>query len=130
VHIDTSLLAIGAMLAHNAVGKYDQPIVYASKLLIKAKHNYITIEIEALAMVCVLHKFRHFLLGNKFVFYVNHMALIYMVNKPQVSKRIAKWLLLLFEYEFIVIYKPGKTHVVVNVLSRLLDSSKTLGVPN
>ncbi len=81
-------------------------------------------------MVCVLHKFRHFLLGNKFVFYVNHMALIYMVNKPQVSKRIAKWLLLFFEYEFTVIYKPGRTHVLINVLSRLLDSSKTLGVPN
>ncbi len=59
-----------------------------------------------------------FLLGNKFVFYVDHMVLVYLVNKPQVSKRIARWLLFL-EYEFSIIYKPGITHVVVDVLSRL-----------
>jgi hypothetical protein len=44
-----------------------------------------------------------------------------------VSRRITRWLLLL-EYEFTIIYKPGKTHVVVDVLSKLLDSSKPLGV--
>jgi hypothetical protein len=82
VHTYASLLAIGAMLAHNPIGKYDQPIVYASRLLNKVKHNYITIKKKTLAMVCVLHKFRILLLENKFVFYVNHMALIYLLNKP------------------------------------------------
>jgi hypothetical protein len=51
------------------------------------------------------------------------MALVYLVNKPQVSGIIARWLLFL-EYDFIVVYKPGKTHVVANVLSRLLDNTK------
>ncbi len=37
VHTDASLLAIGAMLAQNPISKYDQPIVYASKLLNKAE---------------------------------------------------------------------------------------------
>jgi len=74
-----------------------------------------------------LRKFKHFLLGNKFVFYVDHMALVYLVNKPQMLGRIARWLLFL-EYVFIVVYKLGKTHVITDVLSRLLDSSKPLGV--
>jgi hypothetical protein len=30
VHIYASLLAICAMLAQNPIGKYDQPIIYAS----------------------------------------------------------------------------------------------------
>ncbi len=81
-------------------------------------------------MVYVLQKFKHFLLGNKFVFYVDHMALVYLVNKPQVSKRIARWLLLFLEYGFIVVYKFGKTHVVADVLSRFLDNSEPLGVLN
>jgi hypothetical protein len=34
------------------------------------------------------------------------------------------------EYEFIVVYKPNKTHVVVNVLSISPNSSKPLGVSN
>jgi hypothetical protein len=81
-------------------------------------------------MVYALHKFRLFLLGNKFVFYVDHMDLVYLVNKPQVFRRIAKWLLLFLEYEFIVIYKPNRTHVVVDVLSRLPNSSKPLRILN
>jgi hypothetical protein len=128
VHINASLLAIGALLAQNLTDKYDQPIVYAFRLLNKEKHNYTTIEIEALAMVYALHKFKHFLLGNKFLFYVDHMALVYLVNKPQVSGRINKWLLLFLEYEFIVVYKLGRTQVVDNVLSKLQDSLEPLGV--
>jgi hypothetical protein len=73
-------------------------------------------------MVYALHKFRHFLLGKKIVFYVDHMAFVYLVNKPQVFGRIAKWLLLFLEYEFTVVYKPSKTHVVVDVLSILQDN--------
>ncbi len=61
------------------------------------------------------------MLGNKFVFYVDHMALVYLVNKPQVSERISKWLLLFLEYDFIVVYKLSRTHVVANALSRLPD---------
>jgi hypothetical protein len=33
-------------------------------------------------MVYTLHKFKHNLLGNRFVFYIDHMALVYLVNKP------------------------------------------------
>jgi hypothetical protein len=70
-------------------------------------------------MVFVLHKFRHYLLGNKFVFYVNHMALVYLVNKLQVLGIITRWLLLFLKYDFIVVYKLSITHVVVDALSRL-----------
>jgi hypothetical protein len=57
-------------------------VVCASRLLNRAKQNYNTTQRKALAMVFVLHKFKHYLLGNKFVFYVDHMALVYLVNKP------------------------------------------------
>jgi hypothetical protein len=67
-------------------------------------------------MVFALHKFRHYLLGNKFVFYVDHMALVYLVNKPQVSRIITRWLLLFLEYDFTVVYKLSRTHVVANVI--------------
>jgi len=56
------------------------------------------------------------------------MSLAYLVNKPQNLGRIARWLVLFLEYEFIVVYKHGITHVVDDVLSILPDSSKPLGV--
>jgi hypothetical protein len=58
------------------------------------------------------------------------MALVYLVNKPHVSRRITRWLLLFLEYDFMVVYKLSRTHVVVNALSRLPDITKPIGVPN
>jgi hypothetical protein len=58
------------------------------------------------------------------------MALVYLVNKPHVLERIAKWLLLFLGYHFTVMYKPSKTHVFVDALSRLPNSTKPIGVPN
>jgi hypothetical protein len=67
------------------MGKFDQQVMYAFILLNLVERNYTTIEREALAMVYALHKFKHYLLGNWFVFYVDNMALMYLVNKPQIS---------------------------------------------
>ncbi len=72
-------------------------------------------------MVFALHKFMHNLLGNKFVFYVNHMALVFLVNKPQVLGRITRWLLLFLEYDFKIVHKPGRFHLMANALSRLAN---------
>jgi hypothetical protein len=58
------------------------------------------------------------------------MALVYLVNKPQVLGKIPRWLLLFLKYDFIVMYNWGKTHVVSNALSRLLDIIESIGVPN
>ncbi len=129
MHVNASLLAICAMLAQNPTNKYDEPIVYASRVLNKVEQKYPTIDRKALTMVHVLHKFKHFLLGNEFVFYVDHMVLVYLVNKPHVSRRITRWLLLFLEYQFTIICKLGTTHLVANALSILLNSLKPLGVP-
>jgi hypothetical protein len=68
VHTYASLLAMGAMLFQNVIGKSDQPIVYALRLLNRTEQNYNTTKREAFVMVFFLHKFKHYLLGNKFVF--------------------------------------------------------------
>jgi hypothetical protein len=47
------------------------------------------------------------------------MALIYLVNKPQVLGIIVWWLLLFLEYDFIVVYKLGETHIIIDSLWRL-----------
>ncbi len=57
------------------------------------------------------------MLGNRFTFYVNHMALMYLVNKPQVYGKLAKWLLLFLEYDFEIVYKPGRSHLMADTLS-------------
>jgi hypothetical protein len=104
-------------LAHNPIGKINQLVIYSSRLLNFAERNYIITKREDLAMVYALHKFRHYMLGNMFTFYVDHMALMYLVNKPQISNRLVRWLLLFLEYDFKIVYKPGRSHLMVDALS-------------
>jgi hypothetical protein len=70
-------------------------------------------------MVYALHKFRHYLLGNQFIFYDDHMALMYLINKPQVSSIITRWLLLFLEYDFKIVYKPSRSHLMEYALNKL-----------
>ncbi len=105
------------MLAHNQIKRFDQLIVYSSQIINHVELNYMTMEHEALTMVYALHKVRHYLLGNLFVFLVDHTIVIYLVNKPQVSRCITQWLFLCLEYDLKVIYKPTKSHNVVDALS-------------
>lgn len=64
-------------------------IVYASRLLNNVEWIYNCAKHKALDMVFTLHKFRDYL-SNKFVFYVDHMAMVYLMNKSQVSHHIAR----------------------------------------
>jgi hypothetical protein len=41
-------------------------------------------------MVYAFHKFHNYLLGNKFIFYVDHMALLYLIQKPQILEKITR----------------------------------------
>ena len=71
-------------------------------------------------MIYAVKKFRHHLLANKFVFFIDHQALLYLVNKPCNKRRILRWFLILLEFDFIVVAKKGITHQRANHLSRLL----------
>jgi len=113
------------MLVQIPIGKCDQPIVYAFQLLNNGER---TIEKEALMTVYALRKYHHYLLSNKFVFYVDHMALLYLVKKPQVYVRIIQWLLMFLEYNFWVVYKPEKSHLVTDAFFRLSTSKKPSGM--
>jgi len=78
-------------------------------------------------MVYVLHKFKHYLLGNKFVFYVDHMALLYLVKKLQIISRIMRWLLLFLKYDFLVVYKPRHSHLMAGLSCNFLMLPKIRG---
>jgi len=57
--------------------------------------------------------------GKQFVFYVDHMALVYLINKPQVLGIIVRRLLLFLEYDFKIVYKPNRSHLMENALNKL-----------
>ena len=85
VHVDASSIALGIVLTQPRDGAIDHPIAFSSRKLSTTEKNYTTTKREGLAMVYVLQKFRHYLLGGHFKMFTEHSALKYLVNKPMLG---------------------------------------------
>ena len=79
-------------------------------------------------MIYVVKKFGNYLIANKFVFFTNHQALLYLVNKPCNTGCIVRWFLILLEFDFTVVVKKGITHQRANHLCRLLHGEALDGI--
>ena len=51
-------------------------------------------------MIYAMKKFKYYLLANKFIFFVDHQALLYLVNKPSATSQIVRWFVILLEFDF------------------------------
>jgi hypothetical protein len=59
---------------------------------------------------------------------VDHSALVYLVSKASLTRKLAQWTLLLKEYEFDIVHQPGVQHAVADYLSRLESGEASAGV--
>ena len=85
VFVDASNMVIGSALVQLTEPNWYRPVYYASRKLSTAERNYSTAEREALGMIYNINKFRHYLLGRKFTFHVDHAALLYLVEKQALT---------------------------------------------
>jgi hypothetical protein len=72
VYTYASNFALGVMLGQNPNNTIDRPIYYASRLMNNIENNYTITEKEALAIMYAMKKFKHYLLGNSFILFVDH----------------------------------------------------------
>ena len=117
VHVDASNFAIGSVLSQKNDEGHDRPIYFSSRQPSAAEKNYSVTEREGLGMVYSVEKYRHYFLDYKVTFHIDHDALKYMVNKPQLSGRIARWVLLLQEFDFDVDVRPRKKNMLMLIFS-------------
>lgn len=113
---DASNVAIGAVLSNE---DKNLPIAYASRILNAAERRYSTVERELLAIVWAIKHFKPYVYGREFLVHSDHKPLVYLFNVTNSSDRLMRWRLSLEEYDFKVIYKPGKQNVVADALSRI-----------
>ncbi|CAI5702336.1 unnamed protein product [Peronospora effusa] len=119
---DASNFAIGSALMQKDDDGVDRVISYQSRLLKATELNYPVHDKELLSIKYALVKFRVHLLGTEpFVVYTNHASLRTAINSPHLSPRMARWLTFFSEFNFKVEYKPGKSNVLADALSRRPD---------
>ena len=119
---DASNFAIGSALMQKDDDGVDRVISYQSRLLKAAELNYPVHGKELLSIKYALVKFRVHLLGTEpFVVYTDHASLRTAINSPHLSPRMARWLTFFSEFNFKVEYKPSKSNVLADALSRRPD---------
>jgi hypothetical protein len=72
VFINASNFALRVMLGQNPNNTIDRPIYYTSRFMNSVEKNYTITENEALVMIYAMKKFKHYLLRNNFIFFVDH----------------------------------------------------------
>ena len=116
--LDASSWCLGDILWQFNGSNRESPVYYVSRQMSPAEKKYTTTERKALAVIYACKKFRHYLLEYQIIFHTDHDSLKYLVNKPDLSGRIARWILLLQEFNYEVMVKPGKANTNANYLSR------------
>jgi hypothetical protein len=87
-----------------------------------AQQNYPVHELELLAIVESLRRFRHLLQGVKFRIFTDHKGLEWIATQKKLSPRQARWLESISKFDFEVIYIPGESNVVADALSRMYSN--------
>ena len=93
-------------------------MAYASRQLKMHERNYPTHDLELAAVVFALKLWRHYLYGSKFEVFSDHKSLKYLFDQKELYMRQRRWLEFLKDYDFELVYHPGKVNVVADALSR------------
>ena len=119
LHTDASSIGYGGCLLqkHPLDGKM-HPVFFLSFKTSEAESKLASFELEVLAIVKCLEKLRIYLLGIKFKIYTDCKAFYYTMKTKNLNSKVARWALLLEEYNCEVIHRSGSSLRHVDALSR------------
>ncbi|GFT24632.1 transposon Tf2-11 polyprotein [Trichonephila clavipes] len=118
LHTDASQQGYGAVLLQEAEDGKLHPVQYMSQKTTPAEEKYSSYELEVLAVVNALKKFRTYLLGNHFKIITDCSAFQKTMDKKDLVTRVARWTLLLEEYDYEIAHRSGQRMQHVDALSR------------
>lgn len=119
LHTDASKYGLAAILMQrNNDDNQMHPVRFLSLKTTEAEQKFCSYELEVLAIVKALQRFRVYLLGQNFKIVTDCKAFESTMNNKNVPK-IARWVLQLQEYDFKVDHRAGKRMPHVDALSRM-----------
>lgn len=94
------------------------PVAFLSRKLTSTEHRYSTQEREALAAVSALNYWRSWIEGLPISIVTDHESLSALRTQKEPTKRLVKFLDTIEHFDPVIIWRPGRTNVAVDWLSR------------
>jgi hypothetical protein len=94
------------------------PVFYFSKRSTETEAKYHSFELETLAIIYALRRFRIYLQGRHFKILTDCNSLTLTLNRVELNPRIARWALELQNYDYELIHRSGTKMQHVDALSR------------
>ena len=121
IHTDWSGRGIGALLTQLDDQKLEYVCAAASRSLNRHKSADSSYHGEMLACVWAVKTFHHYVHGVPFTVVTDHQPLIYLLTASTLTGKLARWALLLAEYDISIEHRSGIKHQNADALSRLIS---------
>lgn len=118
LHCDASASGFGAMLLQKQADGYLKPVAYYSQRTTPVEAKYHSFELECLAVVNAIKRFRVYLEGIRFKIITDCDSFRLTLSKQNVNPRISRWALYLQDFDYEIQHRPGTRMSHVDALSR------------
>ncbi|GBP97703.1 Retrovirus-related Pol polyprotein from transposon 297 [Eumeta japonica] len=123
IQCDASRIGVGGVLFQVDDENRERPISFVSQKLNRAQRNYTVTELECLAAVVCVKRFRPYIEGSHFRIITDHSSLKWLMTQKDLSGRLARWSLKLQGFDFRMEHRKGTQNIVPDALSRFdIDS--------
>ena len=118
LHVDASFQGLGAVLNQEYPDGL-RPVAFASRKLSASEKNYPVHQLEFLALKwAVADKFHDYLYGAQFTVRTDNNPLTYILTTAKLNATGHRWLSALSTYHFTLQYRPGRSNIDADALSR------------
>ena len=120
LHCDASAQGYGAILMQKQKEGFFKPVFYFSKRTTDLESKYHSFELELLAIINAIKRYRVYLQGIKFKILTDCNAIKCALNKKDIIPRIARWVLELSDYDYTIEHRSNEHMRHVDALSRVV----------